>query len=62
MTLTLAQAVVSTDTDVKVSYAKPATGSDNTLKDAAGNEVADLRRPGGDQRDRTGGERRGGVL
>ena len=40
MTLTLATAVVSTDTDVKVSYAKPDSGTDNTLVDANGNEVA----------------------
>ena len=40
MTLTLATAVVSTDTDVKVSYTKPDSGSDNTLVDANGNEVA----------------------
>ena len=40
VTLTLAAAPVSTDTGVKVSYARPATGADNKLKDAAGNEVA----------------------
>ncbi len=40
VTLTLAAAVVSTDTDVKVSYTKPASGSNNTLVDANGNEVA----------------------
>ena len=40
VTLTLATAVVSTDTDVKVSYAKPDSGTDNTLVDANGNEVA----------------------
>ena len=39
VTLTLASAVVDTDTGVKVSYAVPATGSDNRLKDAADNEV-----------------------
>ena len=42
VTLTLATAVVSTDEDMKVSYAKPATGTDNTLKDANGNEVVDF--------------------
>ncbi|MCY4059295.1 MAG: cadherin-like beta sandwich domain-containing protein, partial [Gammaproteobacteria bacterium] len=42
VTLTLATAVVSTDADVKVSYAGPATGTDNRLKDANGNEVADF--------------------
>ena len=40
VTLTLATAAVHGDTDVKVSYTKPASGSDNTLEDAAGNEVA----------------------
>ena len=38
VTLTLAAAVVSTDT-VTVTYTKPATGTNNTLKDAADNEV-----------------------
>ena len=42
VTLTLDAAVVATDTDVKVSYAKPTTGTDNVLEDAAGNEVADF--------------------
>ena len=37
--LTLAQAAAHTDT-VKVSYAKPTSGSNNKLKDAADNEVA----------------------
>ena len=41
VTLTLTTAVVSTD-EVKVSYAKPTTGTDNALKDAAGNDVADF--------------------
>ena len=40
VTLTLATAAAHGDTDVKVSYTKPASGSDNTLEDAAGNEVA----------------------
>ena len=40
VTLTLASAVVSTDTGVKVSYAVPTSGTDNKLVDAAGNEVA----------------------
>ena len=40
VTLTLAAAVVLGDTDVKVSYARPVSGSDNKLRDAAGNEVA----------------------
>ena len=39
VTLTLASAVVSTDT-VTVAYTKPTTGSNNKLKDAADNEVA----------------------
>ena len=40
VTLTLAAAAVHDDTAVKVSYTKPTSGSDNTLKDAAGNEAA----------------------
>ncbi len=39
VTLRLAQAVVSTDA-VTVGYTKPASGTDNRLEDAAGNEVA----------------------
>ena len=42
VTLTLATAVLSTDTDVKVSYTKPTTGTNNVLEDANGNEVADF--------------------
>ena len=42
VTLTLGDALLSTDTDVKVSYAKPGAGTDNTLKDASGNEVANF--------------------
>ena len=37
--LTLAAEVVSTDGDVKVSYAKPTTGTANKVVDAAGNEA-----------------------
>ena len=40
VTLTLADAVVATDTGVKVSYTVPATGTDNALADAVGNAVA----------------------
>ena len=40
VTLTLATAVVATDTGVKVTYTVPTSGTDNTLKDAADNEVA----------------------
>ncbi|MXY57457.1 MAG: hypothetical protein F4Y41_13865 [Gammaproteobacteria bacterium] len=40
VTLTLASAVLETDTDVKVSYTKPTTGSANKLNDVAGNAVA----------------------
>ena len=40
VTLTLANAMLVTDTDVKVSYAKPMSGTGNRLRDAAGNEVA----------------------
>ena len=39
VTLTLANAVLETDTDVKVSYAKPTSGTGNRLRDRAGNEV-----------------------
>ena len=42
VTLALATAVVSTDADVKVSYTRPTTGTDNRLKDTNGNEVADF--------------------
>ncbi len=41
VTLTLASAVAQGD-NVTVSYVKPASGSGNTLQDAAGNEVADF--------------------
>ena len=40
VTLTLAAAVVSTDTAVKVSYTKPTSGENNKLKDADDNETA----------------------
>ncbi len=40
VTLTLADAVLATDTNVKVSYARPTSGTGNRLRDAAGNEVA----------------------
>ena len=40
VTLTLATALVSTDTNVKVSYTKPTSGSNNKLVDATGNETA----------------------
>ena len=40
VTLTLASAMLSTDTGVKVSYAKPTTGTNNKLKNAGGIEVA----------------------
>ncbi|MDE0195012.1 MAG: SwmB domain-containing protein, partial [bacterium] len=40
VTLTLASAAAADDTGFKVSYTKPATGTDNKLKDAADNEVA----------------------
>ena len=39
VTLTLASAVAVSDTAVKVSYAKPTTGSANRIVDAAGNEA-----------------------
>ena len=40
VTLTLASAVLDTDVGVKVSYAKPDSGSNNKLVDASGTEVA----------------------
>ena len=42
VTLTLATAVLSTDTGVKVSYAKRTTGTNNKLTDVADNEVANF--------------------
>ena len=39
VTLTLSAAVVATDTGVKVRYTQPTTGTDNRLRDEAGNEV-----------------------
>ena len=42
VTLTLASAILETDTGVKVSYTKPTSGTDNKLKDAADNEVANI--------------------
>ena len=40
VTLTLASALKSSDTNIKVSYTKPASGMNNKLKDAQDNEVA----------------------
>ena len=40
VTLTLSAAVAATDSGVKVRYDKPASGSGNKLRDAAGNETA----------------------
>ena len=40
LTLTLAEAAVSADRNVKVSYAKPGQGTDNRLADLSGNEAA----------------------
>ena len=42
VTLTLGSAVAATDTGVKVSYAKPASGTNNKLVDAGGTEAADF--------------------
>ena len=42
VTLTLAHAAVASDTDVKVSYTQPTSGTANTLEDANGNAVADF--------------------
>ncbi|MDE2752271.1 MAG: SwmB domain-containing protein [Gemmatimonadota bacterium] len=39
LTLTLASAVLDTDTDVKISYTKPTTGQNNRLIDLLGNQV-----------------------
>ena len=39
VTLTLASAILDTDTDVEVSYRKPTTGQSNRLIDIAGNEA-----------------------
>ena len=38
--LTLSSAVAATDTNVKVSYTKPTSGSNNKLRDADNNEIA----------------------
>ena len=42
VTVTLATASLSTDTNVKVSYTRPTMGSANKLADAAGNETASV--------------------
>ena len=42
LTLTLASAVIGSDTNVKVSYTKPAAGSNNRLADGNGNEFASV--------------------
>ena len=42
VTLTLASAILDTDTNVKVSYTKPTTGQSNRLIDVAGNEAANF--------------------
>ena len=42
VTLTLSSAVLATDAGVKVSYAKPTTGTNNRLVDAGGAEAADF--------------------
>ena len=39
VTLTLATALLATDIGVKVSYDAPTTGTDNTIRDAAGNDT-----------------------
>ena len=40
VTLALSTAVTSTDTDIKVKYTKPGSGTDNRIRDALGNETA----------------------
>ena len=42
VTLTLASAIVASDADIKVSYTKPTTGTENTLQDAYSNQVVDF--------------------
>ena len=42
LTLTLATAVTTNDTDIKVSYTKPTSGTNNVLKDENDKEVADF--------------------
>ncbi|MYA61150.1 MAG: hypothetical protein F4X94_01025, partial [Dehalococcoidia bacterium] len=42
LTLTLASAALETDTGLKVSYAKPAAGTNNRLVDPTGSEVANF--------------------
>lgn len=39
LTLTLADAVAATDTEVKVSYTEPASGTGNRLRDDTGNDI-----------------------
>ena len=56
VTLTLASAVVATDSGVKVSYGKPTTGSGNRIVDAVGNEAGGLHRRGGEEHERAGGD------
>ena len=51
--LTLANAVVATDTGVKVSYAKPTTAADSKLRDQAGNEAASFTDQAADATDTT---------
>ena len=51
--LTLANAVVATDTGVKVSYAKPVAAGANKLTDAGGNEAASFTDQAADATDTT---------
>ena len=51
--LTLAAPVLATDTDVKVSYAKPTTAAAGKLKDQAGNEAASFTDQAADATDTT---------
>ena len=44
VTLTLSEPVAATDIGVEITYTKPEVGTDNTLADKLGNEVADFTR------------------
>ena len=44
VTLTLSEPVAATDIGVEINYTKPEVGTDNTLADKLGNEVADFTR------------------
>ena len=62
LTLTLAEALVSTDRDVKVSYEAPDAGTDNRLRGPCGQRGGELHGPGGGQRHAGAGRARGCVI